>query len=172
MKKNKTSKIFSIMIPIVVNIICILILVLSFIYREIFFDISIVIAIIFFIGFTIFMICYFIKKINNKKKLNFLDNNDVEKVRQYYDKKVFTLLNAKSDEIELYDAFETMWDVCGFFLNMEQSIGYKRNEIITEEDIDKIKKINSRNLNKMYKDTEQMLDIIYSYYDEEGNRKI
>mgnify|MGYP006976682868 CR=1 FL=1 len=47
---------------------------------------------------------------------------EIDKVRTYYDRKVFTLLNEDTDEIELYDVFETMWDVCGFFLKMEQTM--------------------------------------------------
>jgi len=65
-----------------------------------------------------------------------------------------------------------MQDVCGFFLKMDKCIGYKRDEIFTKEDIEQIKKINTKNLNKIYKESEQILDIIYTYYDNDGNRKI
>ena len=126
--------------------------------------------------FVIFFICFFsynfINRIKNRKKLKLVNTDEIDKVRTYYDRKVFTLLNEDTDEIELYDAFETMWDVCGFFLKMEQSLGYKRNEIFMKEDLEEIKKINSKNLNKIYKETEQILDIIYTYYDQNGNRKI
>lgn len=131
-----------------------------------------ILLIIFSLFFGIFMICYFYKRIINKKKLKLINSKDIEKVKTYYDKKVFTLLNTDNDELELYDAFETMWDVCGFFLKMNKSIGYKRSEIFTKDDIYDIKRINSSNLFKIYKETEQILDIIYTYYDNDGNRKI
>ena len=134
--------------------------------------VMLIVACIFFLFFLIFIIYHFIKSHKNRKKLKLINADEIDKVRTYYDRKVFTLLNENTDEIELYDDFETMWDVCRFFLKMDKFLGYKRSEIFVEENIELIKKINSKNLNNIYKETKKILDIIYTYYDQDGNRKI
>lgn len=157
----------------IINNIILLIVFLIFLAICFLYDfITIILLVIFLIFFVIFFSYYFFTRIKNKSKLKFVNCNDVEKVKNYYNKKVHTLLNEENDEIELYDAFEIMNDVCGFFLKMDKNIGYKRNEIFMKEDLEQIKNINSKNLNKFYKETEQILDIIFKYYDENGNRRI
>lgn len=112
-----------------------------------------------------------IYKYNSKKKIKLVDKNDYDTVEKYYKSCIFDKLNKDNEEYDLYDAFETVWDNCREFLNMHKKC-IPKNELFLKEDIEQIKKINSKNLNKIYEETNKVLDIIYKYYTEDGIRKM
>ena len=120
---------------------------------------------------TICIIYGIIRKHINKKKIKFVNKVEFDIVRNYYKKCVFDKLNKDNEEYDLYDAFETVRDNCRYFLNMDKKC-IPKNELFLKEDTALIKKINSKNLNRIYEETNQVLDIIYKYYSEDGIRKI
>ena len=116
--------------------------------------IAYIVAIILILVFVLLIIYGIIYKYKSRKKIKLVDKNDYDTVEKYYNSCIFDKLNKDNEEYDLYDAFETIWDNC------------------REEDIELIKKINSKNLNKIYEETNRVLDIIYKYYTEDGIRKI
>ena len=135
-------------------------------------DLIVYIVAIILISVIVLLIIYGITyKYNSKKKIKLVDKNDYDTVEKYYKSCIFDKLNKDNKEYDLYDAFETVWDNCREFLNMHKTC-IPKNELILKEDIEQIKKINSKNLNKIYEETNKVLDIIYKYYSGDGIRKI
>lgn len=130
-----------------------------------------ILAIVVILVIVFFAIYGIIYKYNSRKKIKLVDKNDYDTVEKYYKKCIFDKLNKDNEEYDLYDAFETVWDNCREFLNMHKTC-IPKNELFLIEDIEQIKKINSKNLNKIYEETNKVLDIIYKYYTEDGIRKI
>lgn len=124
------------------------------------------------ISVIVLLIIYgIIYKYNSRKKIKLVDKNDYDTVEKYYKSCIFDKLNKDNEEYDLYDAFETVWDNCREFLNVHKKC-IPKNELFLKEDIEQIKKINSKNLNKIYEETNKVLDIIYKYYTEDGIRKM
>lgn len=133
--------------------------------------IAYIVAIILILVFVLLIIYGIIYKYKSRKKIKLVDKNDYDTVEKYYNSCIFDKLNKDNEEYDLYDAFETIWDNCREFLNMHKKC-IPKNELFLKEDIELIKKINSKNLNKIYEETNRVLDIIYKYYTEDGIRKI
>lgn len=133
--------------------------------------IAYIVAIIVISVIVLLIIHGIIYKYNSRKKIKLVDKNDYDTVEKYYNSCIFDKLNKDNEEYDLYDAFETVWDNCREFLNMHKKC-IPKNELFLKEDIEQIKKINSKNLNKIYEETNKVLDIIYKYYTEDGIRKI
>lgn len=124
------------------------------------------------ISVIVLLIIYgIIYKYNSRKKIKLVDKKDYDTVEKYYKSCIFDKLNKDNEEYDLYDAFETVWDNCREFLNVHKKC-IPKNELFLKEDIEQIKKINSKNLNKIYEETNKVLDIIYKYYTEDGIRKM
>ena len=133
--------------------------------------IAYIVAIIVISVIVLLIIYGIIYKYNSRKKIKLVDKNDYNTVEKYYKKCIFDKLNKDNEEYDLYDEFETVWDNCRCFLNMNKTC-IPKNELFLIEDIEQIKKINSKNLNMIYEETNKVLDIIYKYYTEDGIRKI
>ena len=133
--------------------------------------IAYIVAIILISVIVLLIIHGILYKYNSKKKIKLVDKNDYDTVEKYYKSCIFDKLNKDNEEYDLYDALETVWDNCREFLNMHKTC-IPKNELFLKEDIEQIKKINSKNLNKIYEETNKVLDIIYKYYSEDGIRKI
>lgn len=130
-----------------------------------------IVAIIVISVIVLLIIYGIIYKYNSRKKIKLIDKNDYDTVEKYYKSCIFDKLNNDNEEYDLYDAFETVWDNCREFLHMHKKC-IPKNELFLKEDIEQIKKINSKNLNKIYEETNKVLDIIYKYYTEDGIRKM
>lgn len=124
--------------------------------------IAYIVAIILISVIVLLIIYGIIYKYNSKKKIKLVDKNDYDTVEKYYKNCIFDKLNKDNEEYDLYDAFETVWDNCREFLNMHKTC-IPKNELFLKEDIEQIKKINSKNLNKIYEETNKVLDIIYKF---------
>lgn len=73
---------------------------------------------------------------------------------------------------KLFFSFECIDIVCDDFMKMKKTLHFKKNDLFDKMFEEQVKKTKSKDISNWYSLAKAAIDIVYKYYDENGERKI
>lgn len=128
---------------------------------------------IFVIGF-VSVVGYFV--ISQKLLLRKIDPKDLDIVKKYTKKNYHELEIIESIDIEnkhefsLYDEFNVVSDMANMFGEYKK-LNESKDSVLTDEFIKYVRKLNNEDVNKILDESKKIKEIIFKYYDTNGDWK-
>lgn len=115
---------------------------------------------------------------NKKMKSNkFLEQKDKEQLEYFINKDYPGIISKNKENYKIED--DDYWyledivadidDICRTILMNQKKLYHTKEEVLENEFIDMVKKLNNKEINDIYKEMQKVKKIAFKYYDEEGN---